>query len=118
MRRLALLTATVVVSLVSITTAGEIGYVEDYVLARDRAEALKLLIPGSEDYYYYHCLYFQSNQQFDKVEELLALWVKRYNYTERVREIQNRQALLTYERSPRRSLEWCRVQTPSGPDAR
>ena len=29
------------------------------------------LIPGTEDYYYYHCLHYQNTEQFDKVEELL-----------------------------------------------
>ena len=37
--------------------AAEIGYIEDFALAKDRAEALKQLIPGTEDYYYYHCLH-------------------------------------------------------------
>jgi hypothetical protein len=31
--------------------AGEIGFVEDFALARDRAAALRQLIPGTEDYY-------------------------------------------------------------------
>ena len=32
---------------------------------------LKQLIPGTEDYYYYHCLHLQNTEQFDKVDELL-----------------------------------------------
>ena len=30
---------------------------QDFALAKDRATALKLLIPGTEDYYYYHALH-------------------------------------------------------------
>jgi len=30
-------------------------YVEDFALCKDRTVALKQLIPGTEDYYYYHC---------------------------------------------------------------
>ncbi len=39
------------------TGAGEIGWIEDYSLATDRSVPLKQLIPGTEDYYYYYCLY-------------------------------------------------------------
>ena len=49
---------------------GDIGYVEDFALAKDRAAALKQLIPGTEDYYYYHCLHYLNTGQFDKVERL------------------------------------------------
>ncbi|MFN9373372.1 MAG: hypothetical protein ACK6D3_15930 [Planctomycetaceae bacterium] len=42
---------------------GEIGFVEDYVLARDRTAALQQLIPGTEDHYYYHALHFLSTEQ-------------------------------------------------------
>jgi len=52
--------------------AEEIRYSEDFALARDRAEALRQLISGTEEYYYYHCLYYQHTEQFDQVDELLA----------------------------------------------
>ena len=90
--------------------AAEIDYVEDFALADDRTVPLGQLIPGTEDYYYYHCLHFQNTEQFDKVEEVLAAWIKRHNYTQRVREVQNRQALLTYAKTPQKSLEHIRQQ--------
>src|SRR5438067_712865 len=31
------------------TKAGDVGYIEEFALARDRGEALKQLIPGTED---------------------------------------------------------------------
>ncbi len=105
MRRVAVLTAMSAVLLGAAGTAAEVDYIEDYVLAEDRAAALELLIPGSEDYYYYHCLYFQSHEQFDKVEELLRAWIKRYKRTARVREVQQRQLLLTYARNPEQTLK-------------
>jgi len=89
-------------------SAAEIGYVEDFALARDRTVPLKQLIPGTEDYYYYHAIHYQNTEQFDKVEELLAAWIKRHKYTARVREIQNRQAILTYAKNPDKSLEFIR----------
>jgi hypothetical protein len=88
--------------------AGEIGFLEDFALARDRATALKQLIPGSEDYYYFHCLHYQNTEQYDKVAAMLPAWIQRHGHTARVREIMHRQALLTYEKNPEESLEYIR----------
>ncbi len=90
--------------------AGEIQFAEDFALADDRAAALEQLIPGTEDYFYYHCLHHQNLEQFDRVESLLKQWIKRHNYTDRVREIQHRQALLNYPRHPQESLDYLRQQ--------
>ena len=38
----------------------EIGFIESFVLASDRAEVLKQLIPGTEDYYYHQALHAQN----------------------------------------------------------
>jgi len=84
--------------------AGEIGFVEQFSLADDRAEPLKQLIPGTEEFYYYHCLHYQNTGQLDKVPEVLDQWIKRYNFTPRVEEIRNRQALLTYGKDPQGTL--------------
>ncbi len=83
---------------------GEIGFDEQFGLAEDRTVPLKQLIPGTEDYYYYHCLYHQQRGEYQKVREYLDQWVNRYNYTSRVQEIQDRQALLDYDRDPQGSL--------------
>src|SRR6478735_11201876 len=88
--------------------AGEIGFLEDFALAKDRAAVLKQLIPGTEDYYYYHCLHYQNTEQWDQVDKLLKAWVDRYQWTGRAIEIQNRQALLTYNQNPGRALELIR----------
>ena len=86
-------------------SAEEIPYVEDFALAKNRAEALKQLIPGTQDFYYYHCLHYQHTQQFDKAEAILAAWIKRYNYTAQVHEMLNRQVLLQYDKNPARALQ-------------
>ena len=88
------------------SAADEIGFIEDYALAENRAAALEQLIPGTEAYYYFHSLHLQNTQQFAKVENLLADWIKRHGETGLVREIQNRQALLTYSDSPEKSLSY------------
>ena len=68
----------------------EIGFAESFALAPDRQEALRQLTPGTEDYYYYHCLQLQHLQQFDRVEPLLADWSRRYRNSSRIREILHR----------------------------
>ncbi len=102
----AILIASALLAISSAARAGEIGFVEDFSLATDREAALKQLIPGTEDYYYYTALNQQDLGQLDKVDETLKAWVARYNQTPRVIEIQNRQALLRYAQDPRKSLDF------------
>jgi hypothetical protein len=90
------------------TYAQEIDFVEDFALAKDRAVPLKQLIPGTRDYYYYHCLDHQMGQRFAEVEGLLKLWIKRHGHTQRVEEIVNRQALLTYSKNHAKTLDHLR----------
>ena len=86
--------------------ANNIGYVEKFSLAKDRDEALKQLIPGTRDYYYYHALHYQNVKQFNRVDTILEAWIKRHKYSPRVHEILNRQALLTYGKNSKRSLAY------------
>src|SRR5205085_12344152 len=88
--------------------AGEVGFVEDFALARDRAATLRQLIPGTEDYYFYHALHLLHTEQYDQVEPLIRPWVERFGQTPRLTEIQTRRALLTYGRDPQRTLAYLR----------
>ena len=95
-----------IVMVTSIGWGGEIEFVEDFSLAPDRAVVLKQLIPGTEDYYYYHALHFLNTEQFDKVRELTTPWHQRHGQTGRLTEIQTRLALLSYEKQPNESLNY------------
>src|SRR5260370_29531391 len=95
--------------MVSAAEAGDVEFVEDFALAKDRAESLRQLIPGTEEYYYYHCLHYLNTEQFEKVEELTKPWLQRLGQTPRLTEIQTRHALLTYSRNPERSLTYLRA---------
>ena len=94
--------------------AAEVGYIEDFALASNREDALKQLIPGTEDFYYYHCLHYQNTQQYDKVEATLEAWKarvdpnKQRNWPARLWEIMNRQALLNYDKNQQESLNYIR----------
>jgi hypothetical protein len=86
--------------------AADVDFLERFALADDRAEVLKELIPGTEDYYYFHCLHHQQTGRFDEVDALLETWVERHGQTAGVTEIRNRQALLLYSSEPERTLEY------------
>jgi hypothetical protein len=95
-------------ALIGRPAAEEIQYVETFALAEDRDAALQQLIPGTDEYYYYHCLHFQHTQQFEKADALLGPWIERHGQTERARRILHRQALLRYDRDPQKTLEYLR----------
>src|SRR5690348_15443086 len=86
--------------------AADVGSVEDFALAKDRAAALNQLIPGTEDYYYYHCLHLLNTGQLDKLDQYTKPWVERHGHTARVTEVQVRHHLLAYERHPKASLDF------------
>ncbi len=94
-----------VVFAISRVDGREIGFTEDFALAKDRTEALKNLIPGTQDYYYYNCLHAQHTGDFQQVWNMLDQWIKREGYSARAKEIMNRQAVLEYELNPKKSLE-------------
>ena len=85
---------------------GEIDFVESYALAADRSQVLKQLIPGTENYYYYNCLYLLQTEQLDKCGELSNVWRERLGETGLWRQIQHRQMLLGYRKAPRQSLDY------------
>src|SRR5687768_734692 len=88
--------------------AGEVGFAEDFALGRDRAAALRQLVPGTEDYYYFHALHHLNTEQYEKAGELTRPWHQRFGQTARLTEVQTRHALLAYEKDPQRSLEYLR----------
>ena len=71
-------------------------------------KALAQLIPGTEDYYYFHALHFQNTGQAAKYGEMLAQWTKRFPNSGQRKVIERRQALLDYDTNPKASLETIR----------
>lgn len=82
------------------TQGTPIGFVETFALAPDRSKVLDQLVPGTVEYYYYHCLYHQQQGEFAKVPPLLQTWIERHGRSELVVQIEHRQALLTFEQDP------------------
>ena len=88
----------------------EIGYVETFSLAGDREAALKELVPGTDDYYYYQALHAQNTGARTRFQEVLDRWIRERNgaVTDSARELLNRQALLDYEKEPAKTLDYLR----------
>ena len=92
--------------------AQEIGYLETYSLAPDREAALRELVPGTDDYFYYHALQAQNTGQRERFHEVLDRWIRerKGSVPEPARELLNRQALLDYTKDPDKSLAYLREQ--------
>jgi hypothetical protein len=85
----------------------EIGYIEKFALAPDREKVLGELVPGSEDYYFFHALHYQNTRNEQKLADILAQWEKRYpGENARRRIILNREALLDYDATPQQTLAY------------
>ena len=93
-------------------SAQEIGYVETFGLAGDREAALKELVPGTDDYFYYHALQAQNTGQRERFQEVIDRWKRERNgqVTDGARELLNRQALLDYDKDPQKTLKYLREQ--------
>ena len=53
-----------------------IGFIEEFALAENREEVLEQLIPGTREYYYFHALHYQNEQQWD--EKQAHWWLPRW----------------------------------------
>lgn len=84
----------------------EVGFIETFALAKDRAKAISDLIPGTDDYYYFSALLAQQEGKLDQVDALLEPWISRQGNTPKVNEIRNRQALLRYATNPAQTLKY------------
>ncbi|MEZ0387647.1 MAG: hypothetical protein ACAI34_11300, partial [Verrucomicrobium sp.] len=74
----------------------ETGFIERFALAADREKVLGELVPGSEEYYFFHALHYQNSRNTARLADIMAEWRKRFRDTTPLREsIENREALLT-----------------------
>ncbi|MBL9077349.1 MAG: hypothetical protein JNL08_07595 [Planctomycetes bacterium] len=85
-----------------------IGFEETYALAPDRAAAVATLIPGTDDWYYYHCRERLDARDFATVRQVLPAWIQRHGRTQRTIEIENREALLSFGDDPERTWTFLR----------
>jgi hypothetical protein len=86
----------------------EIGFIEKFALAPDRAKVLGELVPGTEDYYFFHALHYQNTRDAAKLADIMGQWKKRYRNSDRRQIIENREAMLTYDANPQKTLAFLR----------
>lgn len=85
----------------------EVGFIERFALAADREKALSELVPGSEEYYFFHALHYQNIRDTARLNDILSQWRKRMpNENEQRRVIENREAIINYERDPQATLKY------------
>jgi hypothetical protein len=81
-----------------------VGFEETYALAGDRAKAVATLIQGTEEWYYYSARERLDARDFASVQALLGPWRQRHGRSNRLREIENRLALLDFDSAPQRAF--------------
>ena len=86
--------------------AGTVGFEEEFALSPDRTAALKQLIPGTEDYYFYTTLNYQNQGKLDEADKTLKAWIAQHNRTARAQQMENRQALLKYTSDAKSTLAY------------
>ncbi len=85
----------------------EIGFIERFALAADREKALGELVPGSEEYYFFHALHYQNIRDGAKLNDILNQWRKRMpDENNQRRLIENREAIINYEKDPQGTLKY------------
>ena len=86
--------------------ANEIGFIEKFALADNRDEALKQLVPGTEEFYYFHALHLQNQGQREEFRGLLAQWARRWPESAQRRALETRQALIDYAALPQETQDY------------
>ena len=96
------------IGLAGVAGAREIGFIESFSLADDRGAALAELVPGTDEYFYYHALHAQNEGRGAEFNDLLERWKRERdgNVVPGARELLNRQALLDYAAQPRATLDY------------
>ncbi len=88
--------------------AQQVGFLEKFALAEDRTKVLQELIPGSEDYFYYHCLHYQNAGQLAEAEAILQQWSASITNHTNFQQMFTRQRLLRYTNQPQEALDYLR----------
>lgn len=80
-------------------------FLEQFALG-DRAAALKDLIPGSADFYFYHALDAQHRGDRQRFDQLIADWRKQIRSNQRRDALLLRQAIIDYSQDPQASIQY------------
>lgn len=84
--------------------AQEIGFNERFALAEDREKALAELIPGTETFFYYHCLHCQTVGKLAEARGNLDAWVAKVGRNDQNERMLTRQLILEYKSNEQAAL--------------
>ena len=107
-RRVLLVSTCAAAAFSSALAQQEIGFIEAFALAKNREDVLKQLIPGTEEYYYFHALHYQNTRQGEELGTIMVQWHKRFPNSNLRKQIQNREALINFQDDPKASIEHIR----------
>ncbi len=93
---------------------GVVSFAEKFAYAKDRAAVLRDLVPGTEEYYFFHGLHYQLNGNGEALGKLLEDWGKRWPDSEGRKLIQRRWKLDSWAKDPAGVVEWLKQEL--GPD--
>lgn len=100
-------TAVVLSSVIALSLfAKEVGFIEEFALADDRAAVLKTLVPGTRDYFYYTCLNALNTGDDDTFTATLDAWEDRFGKENILKTFENRYMFLKYDDDPDKTLAY------------
>lgn len=94
----------------SLAAQQEVGFIEQFALAEDRAKALTQLIPGTEDYYYFHALHHQTERDVAALVKVMKEWKERFRSSSKRKMIENREALIRYSDNPEETIAYLKKE--------
>jgi hypothetical protein len=86
----------------------DLDQLEAFALAENREAALAQLVPGTKEYYYFHCLHYQHTGDLAKSYQFLERWIERHGRSSAARAISHRQTLLSWGHDPRGCADYLR----------
>ncbi len=86
----------------------DLEQLEAFALAEDREAALAQLVPGTQEYYFLHCLHYQHVGDLSRSFELLERWIQRHGHTSQARAVSHRQTLLSWPHDPQGCVDYLR----------
>ncbi|ACY15829.1 hypothetical protein [Haliangium ochraceum] len=86
----------------------DLEQLEAFALSEDRERVLAQLVPGTEEYYYLHCLHHQHRGELAKSFALLERWIESLGRSSRARSVSHRQAVLSWQHDAEGSAAYLR----------
>ena len=86
--------------------AQDLKFRERFALSNDRESLLRELIPGTEGYFYYHCLHYQTTGKTAEARSMLTAWQSKLGVSASHQSMLVRQSLLEYSRDPDKTVQF------------